>query len=146
MQLRILKSHDYSQWLNLWNNYQVFYQVKLDDAVTEITFSRLLNEEEDMYCLVIEDQEKLIGLVHFIFHRSTWTEGNYCYLQDLFVEQHARNQGIGRQLIEGVYEKAAKYNCSRVYWLTHASNVEARWLYDNIAINTGFIQYRQNLG
>ena len=147
MQLRSLKPNDYSQWLNLWKGYQAFYQVELDDLVTETTFSRLLDETEEMYCLVVEDhQQKLIGLVHYIFHRSTWTVGNYCYLQDLFVDQNVRTQGLGRKLIEAVYEKAAQQNCSRVYWLTHESNVQARQLYDNIAINAGFIQYRKNLG
>ncbi|MFI8034654.1 GNAT family N-acetyltransferase [Acinetobacter sp. ABJ_C3_5] len=129
----------------LWQAYQAFYKIKIEQQITEETFSRLLNPAEEMYSLVIEKQEKLIAFVHFIFHRSTWSIGDYCYLQDLFVVPDARVNGLGRKLIEAVYEKAAERQCSRVYWLTHESNEQARRLYDNIAINAGFIQYRKNL-
>jgi ribosomal protein S18 acetylase RimI-like enzyme len=69
----------------------------------------------------------------------------YCYLEDLFVAEAARGRGLGRTLIEAVYEKAQAANASRVYWLTQASNAEARMLYDKVADNLGFIQYRKVL-
>jgi len=90
MKLRALEQQDYQNWLLLWQGYQAFYKVEIDHKVTEKTFSRLLDPNEDMYCLVVGDQDTLIGFVHFIFHRSTWTTGDYCYLQDLFVDQHSR--------------------------------------------------------
>ena len=85
----------------------------------------------------------MIGLVHYIFHRSTWTIENYCYLQDLFVDPKHRASGLGRKLIEAVYAEAEKNHCSRVYWLTQENNEQARMLYDRIADQTGFIQYRK---
>ncbi|WP_336041346.1 GNAT family N-acetyltransferase [Acinetobacter dispersus] len=145
MKLRALEQQDYQNWLLLWQGYQAFYKVEIDHKVTEKTFSRLLDPNEDMYCLVVGDQDTLIGFVHFIFHRSTWTAGDYCYLQDLFVNQHSRIKGLGRKLIEAVYQKAAERECSRVYWLTHETNYQARMLYDSMAVNAGFIQYRKNL-
>jgi GNAT superfamily N-acetyltransferase len=81
--------------------------------------------------------------VHYLFHRSTGTAGNYCYLQDLFVAEDGRNHGLGRALIEAVYEKARKAGASRVYWLTHETNETARALYDKVADRSGFIQYRK---
>ncbi|ENW93260.1 GNAT family N-acetyltransferase [Acinetobacter dispersus] len=145
MKLRALEQQDYQNWLLLWQGYQAFYKVEIDHKVTEKTFSRLLDPNEDMYCLVVGDQDTLIGFVHFIFHRSTWTTGDYSYLQDLFVDQHSRIKGLGRKLIEAVYQKAAERECSRVYWLTHETNYQARMLYDSMAVNAGFIQYRKNL-
>lgn len=145
MKLRALEQQDYQNWLLLWQGYQAFYKVEIDHKVTEKTFSRLLDPNEDMYCLVVGDQDTLIGFVHFIFHRSTWTTGDYCYLQDLFVDQYSRIKGLGRKLIEAVYQKAAERECSRVYWLTHETNYQARMLYDSMAVNAGFIQYRKNL-
>ncbi|MCU4337878.1 GNAT family N-acetyltransferase [Acinetobacter dispersus] len=145
MKLRALEQQDYQNWLLLWQGYQAFYKVEIDHKMTEKTFSRLLDPNEDMYCLVVGDQDTLIGFVHFIFHRSTWTTGDYCYLQDLFVDQHSRIKGLGRKLIEAVYQKAAERECSRVYWLTHETNYQARMLYDSMAVNAGFIQYRKNL-
>jgi GNAT superfamily N-acetyltransferase len=86
---------------------------------------------------------KLTGIVHYIFHRSMWTVGNYCYLQDLFVTEEARGFGLGRALIEAVYEAARNLGASRVYWLTQESNIQARVLYDKLAERSGFIQYRK---
>jgi GNAT superfamily N-acetyltransferase len=86
---------------------------------------------------------KLEGIVHFIFHRSTWTVGNYVYLQDLFVAEGGRNRGLGRALIEAVNKEARAKGGSRVHWLTQEGNTDARALYDKIAERSGFIQYRQ---
>jgi len=86
---------------------------------------------------------KLTGIVQYLFHRSTWTPGNYCYLQDLFVSEDARGLGVGRALIEAVYEKAKAAGASRVHWLTQTGNAQARILYDQVADNSGFMQYRK---
>ncbi len=83
--------------------------------------------------------------MHWIFHRSTWTAGDYCYLQDLYVAPDVRGAGAGRKLIEHVYAQAAAANCARVYWLTHETNATAIQLYDRIADRSGFIQYRKTL-
>ncbi|WP_334460440.1 hypothetical protein [Acinetobacter soli] len=84
MTIRFIEANDFEAWLTLWKGYQEFYQSSIDDQVTRSTFSRFLSEQEPVYCLVIEDEsQKIIGFVHYIFHRSTWSEGNYCYLQDL---------------------------------------------------------------
>jgi GNAT superfamily N-acetyltransferase len=88
---------------------------------------------------------RLSGIVHYILHRSTWSVGDYCYLQDLFVAQSVRGGGLGRALIEAVYERARAAGASRVYWLTHEANATARRLYDAVADNAGFIQYRKSL-
>jgi GNAT superfamily N-acetyltransferase len=87
----------------------------------------------------------LAGFAHYLFHRSTWAPKRYCYLEDLFVADNARGRGLGRALIEAVYEKAEAAGASRVYWLTQSSNAEARMLYDKMADNLGFIQYRKVL-
>ena len=145
MNVRKLKEQDYENWLNLWSGYQDFYKVNLTQELSQLTFSRLIDEKEVMGCLVLELDNKIIGLVHYIFHRSTWTEGNYCYLQDLYVSTDNRAKGCGKTLIEAVYTEAYKEECSRVYWLTQETNYQARILYDQVAINAGFIQYRKDL-
>jgi GNAT superfamily N-acetyltransferase len=88
---------------------------------------------------------RLVGIVHYLFHRSTWTAGDYCYLQDLFAAEAARGQGAGRALVEAVYERARATGASRVYWLTQDGNATARALYDKLADRSGFIQYRKLL-
>jgi GNAT superfamily N-acetyltransferase len=133
-----------ADWEPLWRGYQSFYRVALSPETTDATWQRLHDPTEPMHVLGAYLEGKLTGIAHYVFHRSTWSVGGYCYLQDLFVAETARGLGLGRALIEAVYEEARKAGVSRVYWLTHEGNAAARALYDRVAENAGFIQYRKN--
>ena len=146
MNIRMAQQADYAQWLPLWKGYQVFYKADIPDAVTELTWARFLDAREPMHCAVAEIDGVLVGMVHYIFHRSCWTTGDYVYLQDLFTQPGLRGKGVGRALIEHVYASAAHDQASRVWWLTHESNLQAMQLYDQVADKSGFVQYRKLLG
>jgi GNAT superfamily N-acetyltransferase len=143
--IRPLEATDQSAWLPLWQGYQDFYRVSIPDGVTSTTWPRLLDPTEPVYGALAWNGDKALGMVHFIQHRSCWTAGDYCYLQDLFVAEARRGSGIGRKLIEHVYAMAAGLGCARVYWLTHETNQAAMRLYDRVATRSGFIQYRRDL-
>ena len=130
-------------WEPLWKGYQTFYGVSLSTEVIDEAWARLHDPAEPMFVLGAYVDGKLTGIVHYLFHRSMWTVGDYCYLQDLFVANEARGLGLGRALIEAVYEAARGAGASRVYWLTQESNTSARALYDQVAERSGFIQYRK---
>ncbi|MBN8963101.1 MAG: GNAT family N-acetyltransferase [Rhizobiales bacterium] len=132
-------------WEPLWAGYLTFYKTSVPVATSDVTWSRFHDPAEPMHLLGAYVDGKLTGIVHYIFHRSTWASGNYCYLQDLFVDDSARGLGLGRALIEAVYDKARAAGANRVYWLTHETNAQARILYDQVAENLGFIQYRKML-
>ncbi len=137
-----LTGADFDEWLPLWRGYQTFYKVDIAEETTRTTFARLTGGQEPMGAfLARDDAGKAIGMVHWIMHRSCWTTGDYCYLQDLFVAPGIRGGGVGRSLIEAVYDVARKHDCSRVWWLTHETNAQAMVLYDKIAIKSGFVQY-----
>jgi GNAT superfamily N-acetyltransferase len=141
--IRHVGADERAEWEPLWKGYQAFYKTSISDETTTITWARLHDPAEPMEVLGAYLDGKLFGIVHYLFHRSCWTIGNYCYLQDLFVAEGARNRGLGRALIEAVEAKARAARASRVYWLTHESNTDARALYDKLAERPGFIQYRK---
>jgi GNAT superfamily N-acetyltransferase len=143
--IRSLNPEDYPQWLPLWQGYQAFYKVEIAQEVTAHTWVRLISSHTPIACFVAENQGEIIGIVHYLFHASTWSNGDYCYLQDLFTKPSARGQGVGRKLIEAVIEAAQQQKANRVYWLTHETNYAGRSLYDKVASNLGFIQYRKML-
>lgn len=143
MKIRMAHEDDFAQWVTLWKGYQVFYKTHIAEATTDTTWSRFLDPAEPMYCAVAEVDGKLIGMVHYIFHRSCWTAGDYVYLQDLFAAPEMRGKGVGRALIEHVYAVAKAQGGNRVWWLTHETNCDAMHLYDKMADKSGFIQYRK---
>jgi GNAT superfamily N-acetyltransferase len=68
-----------------------------------------------------------------------------CYLQELFTDVAQRGRGVGRALINAVYDEARAAGSSRVYWHTHETNRIAHKLYDQLAEDTGFVVYRKQL-
>ena len=143
LEIRPVTAADHAAWLPLWQGYLDFYQAEIAAEVSAITWQRFLEPAEPMHAALAWQDGRAVGLVHFIYHRSCWTVGDYCYLQDLFVADGRRGDGIGRLLIEHVYAQARAAGASRVHWLTQESNSNARQLYDRIADRSGFIQYRK---
>lgn len=144
MQVRTIRSDEKDRWLALWRGYQCFYGVSLPESVTETTWLRLSNPTDPVHAYGAFDGDELAGIVHFIFHRSTWMAENTCYLQDLFVAESSRGRGVGRALIEAVYAEADRRGGGQVYWLTHHSNHASRRLYDRLAKNGGFVLYERH--
>lgn len=142
-----LAATDHADWTPLWRGYLKFYGAAVDAKTSETTFARLTSSVEPMGGLLARDGDgAAIGLAHWIVHRSCWTIGDYCYLQDLFVASGHRGGGVGRRLIEAVAAKARALGCSRVHWLTHETNHDAMRLYDKVAERSGFVQYRIQIG
>jgi GNAT superfamily N-acetyltransferase len=141
--IRALRLDERVAWEPLWKGYLDFYNTTVPQEVYDTTWARLHDPAEPMGLLGAYVDGKLSGIVHYLYHRSCWTIGNYCYLQDLFVAQSARKLGLGRALIEAVYRVAREAGASRVHWLTHETNTTARALYDTLADRPGFIQYRK---
>ncbi len=140
-----LAPSDFDAWHPLWRGYQTFYKTDIPETTTRVSFDRMLDPTEPMAGALAWRDGQAVGMVHWLFHRSTWTVENSCYLQDLFVDPATRGGGIGRQLIEHVYAEASVKNCSRVYWLTHETNHDAMQLYDRIGTKSGFLVYRKAL-
>ena len=140
--IRAIEEKDKDQWLKLWAGYLEFYKSTISLEQTELTWKRLINNEQKMFGFVAESEEGVIGFTHCLFRPSTWTETDYCYLEDLFVDPNIRGKGIGRALMNKVVELAKEKNSKRVYWTTQEFNKTARFLYDSITPVSEFVQYR----
>jgi GNAT superfamily N-acetyltransferase len=141
--IRPIGAGERAGWEPLWRGYLNFYNTRLPPETYDATWRRLNDPAEPMFALGAYRNGELAGIAHYLFHRSCWTVGDYCYLQDLFVANSARKLGLGRALIEAVEEKARAAGASRLHWLTHDGNATARGLYDTLAERSGFIQYRK---
>jgi GNAT superfamily N-acetyltransferase len=147
--VRLIRRDDYPQWRPLWDGYNAFYgrsgPTALDERVTVQTWERFFDAAEPVNALVAELDGRIVGIAHFVFHRSTSRLADVCYLQDLFTEEACRGQGVGRALIQLVLDTAKDAGSSRVYWTTQATNVAGRALYDKMADHRGFIVYSHEL-
>jgi GNAT superfamily N-acetyltransferase len=147
--IRPVQREDFSAWKILWDGYNAFYgrsgATALPDDIIQTTWSRFFDADEPVHAIVAESADELLGMAHFLYHRSTIQLAPSCYMQDLFTVTAARGKGVGRALIAAVYEAAKKAGSPRVYWQTHETNAVAVQLYDQVAEKSGFVVYRKLL-
>jgi GNAT superfamily N-acetyltransferase len=145
LSIRPITPSDKPAWAELWKAYLDFYETELPDEVYDTTFERLCdpNLTHQMGLLAVLG-EKPVGLVHYIFHAHNWKIEPICYLQDLYAHPDVRGTGVGRKLIEAVYDASDAAGCPSVYWMTQEFNATARQLYDRIAVVTPFIKYNRS--
>lgn len=139
-----LNPADHATWLQLWQGYLTFYKTELPEKVTANTWQSILTSSQIKGFGAYKD-DVLVGIVHIVIHPNTWNDNHCVYLEDLFVNEQARGLGVGRALINHVYDYAKQHNCNRVYWTTQESNHTARKLYDDVAKKTDMIQYRYDV-
>ena len=143
--VRALRAGDETVWRELWTAYLVFYGASVSEKVYQTTFARLLGDDvRDFNALVAEVDGKVVGLTHYLFHRHNWKVEEVCYLQDLYADPSVRGMGVGRALIQGVYDAADAAGAPSVYWLTQDFNDTARRLYDRIGVVTPFLKYQRS--
>ena len=144
--IRDAENHDFTVWKVLWDGYNASYgrvgPTALLPEMTLLTWSRLLDDDEPMHCLLATRAGRLLGLAHFLYHRSTTLMEPVCYLQDLFTTEESRGKGVGRALIAAVVERAKAAGSQRVYWQTRETNKVAMRLYDQVADKSGIVVYR----
>lgn len=145
--LRPITAADEAEWRRLWTGYLEYYETVLPDEVYGVTFARLLAQAQGGFRgMLAWLGGRPVGLVHFVFHPSSWATGHVCYLQDLYTDPAVRGKGVGRALIEAVYAAADANGTPQVYWFTQDFNATARRLYDQIGVATPFIRYNRKAG
>lgn len=134
-----LHGSDRADWGRLAAAYKAFYNTPTSAAEYDEAWRRLL-AGDGVYGFGARLQGQLVGIVHHLFHTSTWAR-EVCYLQDLYTDEAVRGRGVARALIERVADEARARRVTRLYWLTQETNLTARALYDKVAAFKGFIRY-----
>ena len=144
-----IKQNEFELWNELWQKYLKFYQTSLPDPVTKVTWERIMDPEQNIFGFggywAADGTKELVGFVNFLYHSSTWSEQGYCYLEELYVEERFRGKGVGRLLIEAVWDDCLRKGVKRLYWKTQDKNKIARIMYDKVARQSGFIEYEREV-
>lgn len=142
--IRRITESDYQNWLALWNAYLDFAGATLEEGITEYTWQRMLSPNAPLLCWVADVDGTLAGFAVAVLHEGAWVKQPVCYLEDLFVAEHARGAGVGRVLLENLRTEAKSAGWSRIYWLTR-ENSSARHLYDKVAAVGDFVRYTMKI-
>jgi GNAT superfamily N-acetyltransferase len=143
--MRSAETRDYPDWRRLWDAYCAFYQIELPEAVTAATWARILDPASPVHGVLAERDGRIIGMMNYVVHPNTWSAGDICYLEDLFVDPDARGGGVGKALIDWLLAEGRRQGWQRVYWHTNAENQVARRLYDRYTPADPFVRYTVRL-
>lgn len=139
--IRDICATDKLGWESLWQQYLHFYRADVSPEISDKTFSKLCQQQELVGLVAVNKQGQILGFMHLVYHASTWSDTNYCYIEDLFVDKSARGKNVAESLFNEAYKQAEVRESSRVYWMTQEFNSSARSLYDKIGQRTSFIIY-----
>jgi GNAT superfamily N-acetyltransferase len=94
--------------------------------VFEQTVPRLIGDPDTEFLLAGH------GVAQVRYRLSAWIGTEDAFLEDLFVEEHARGTGLGRALAAAAIECARSRGCARIALDTGESNTAARALYESL--------------
>lgn len=121
--------------LPLIRQYQQFYQVSDICDQRNATFFAQFNASNPQGCQFLYRQNgHVVAFATLYFSFTSTITAKVAILNDLFVAEDFRSQGIGRQLIEYCRDYAAKQGAARLQWVTAPDNHQAQRVYD--AMNT----------
>ncbi len=144
IKIRDLTSADWTSWQRLAMIYVRDHEMGHPADAIGPTFDRLTDLEiPSVRGLLIFVDGVARGFLHFMTHSYCWRKEDVTYVQDLFVEEAARGQGLARKLMARVYQEADQAGTSQVYWLALTGNKPARGLYDQIGQVQDLVQYRR---
>lgn len=89
----------------------------------------------------VDARGAIIGIANYVLQESTTTIRPACYLQDLYVDEAQRGEGVGKQLIDWLIAEMKSKGWAHLYWHTKETNYRARGLYDKYTPHSGFVKY-----
>lgn len=127
-----IASDEFEELLPLIAAYQRFYKVaEIDDERNRGFFRRFLGPSEDGLLLGARSEGRLLGYACLYWHFSSLEATECVLMNDLFVDETARGQGVGRALIEATADVARERGVPFVEWSTAPDNKTAQRLYDS---------------
>ncbi len=145
MKIRPATTNDTDSLLNLIHELAIFE--KEPDAVKTTKEDLLRDGFSDspyFQTLVIEDNQKIMGMALYFFSWSTWEGRPSLFLEDLIITESGRGNGYGLALLKELARIAVEKNCARFEWEVLDWNMKARDFYHSIGAHhkKGWLPYR----
>ena len=125
IKIRAAKPTEFEDVYHLIKEFAIF--IKTPEKV-KITPAQMVKDEKHFNCLVAVDGTTIVGFATYFFSYYSWT-GRAIYLDDLYVREKFRNQGIGNQLFDKVIELGKSEDCYKMKWQVTNWNKKAQEFY-----------------
>ncbi|WP_422360964.1 GNAT family N-acetyltransferase [Reichenbachiella sp.] len=132
MHIRSANNSDIEFIIHLCAEHAAFEKVGFNQLDKKQALIDLFFIEEALKCLVVEQENVLVGYATFMRQISTWDAGYYIYLDCLYLKENIRGQGVGHQLMNRIKSFAREENCNTIQWQTPNFNEQAIEFYNRI--------------
>ncbi len=131
--IRKASKEDSKDILRLINELAEFEKlVPPDNAAKKRLIKDAFSEDPPFRILLAEINNEVVGYAFYLFTYSSFLAKKTLYLEDIFISDKYRNQGIGKLFFEKLTQMAKKKKCGRMEWVVLDWNVNAINFYDNL--------------
>ena len=133
MKIRFAEKKDLPQIIELCKEHAEYEKAKYEqENKADLLSAFIFGQNPSLKCLIVEQDNSIIGYATFMKQFSTWDADFYIYLDCLFLKANTRGQGIGTRLMEKVEQYAKVENCKIIQWQTPDFNKKAIDFYKKI--------------
>jgi GNAT superfamily N-acetyltransferase len=147
LQISPVEAAEFERMLPLIGSYQRFYEVgEVDEERNRSFFRRFLAPSDDGLLLGARAEGEIVGYACLYWTFSSLSATEAVLMNDLFVAEAARGEGVGRALVEASAAVARERGASQLEWSTAPGNVTAQRLYDSTgAKRSEWLEYELEL-
>lgn len=102
---------------------------------------------QDFYCIVAEDNDKIVGMLVYYFLPYTAQNKPAIYMKELYVNENCRGKKIGERLVNALQEEAKLNNCGQIKWTVAPWNEAGKKFYEKLGAkeNRDWLNYELKL-
>lgn len=105
----------------------------LESRIAQI-HEALFSDPPSAYALLAWDKGEPVGFASYSFLWPAIGLTRSLYLKELYIAEASRRKGVGKLLMQGLCDIAAKNDCSRIEWTTDQENFQAQQFYDELEV------------
>lgn len=115
----------------LFDEYRQFYGIESDQSSTKAFLQLRMALKESVIFMAVEN-DKAVGFTQLYPTFSSIALQRAYILNDIYVKEDARGQGVGTALMQKVFQYCEQQSARYVTLQTAADNINARKLYENL--------------
>ena len=130
--LQIATAADLAILLEMKDRFQIFFQEAYDKDLTSQAFQALLNDPTLGHVWLIQLNDQTVGYLAFTLGYSIEFGGRTAFVDELFIEEGYRQQGIGREVLALVDQFGKQAGLQVLFLEVAKDNLPAQALYQKM--------------
>jgi len=145
--VRPIVETDRAAFLEMWDDFVALAPSEPGNReMGELNWSRMMDAASGLRGIVgVDGNDEPVGFTLFLTFPFTWSRGDACYLQDIYVRPQARGKGLAQAMISQLRELGEAAGWFKIFWMTQSDNFDAQRVYDKVAKRMDYLRYDLNV-